>query len=279
VVVRRPKLLRLALWTTSAAGLAAGAAALIGAPPSLGLALSGLALEATLATLGVLVPSVGVFGEVFSRGPLERAEVALTFDDGPNPETTPRVLALLAEHGARATFFVVGEKALAHPALLRAIAEAGHAVGVHGHVHDPLYALRSARFVERDIERACAAVERALGAPPVLFRPPIGFVSGAVAVAAERRGLILVGWSARTLDGWRGTPPARVLTRATAALENGAILVLHDAAERDDRVPASLAVLPDLLARLTARGLRAVTVDALRRDLRSSARADLDRRE
>lgn len=265
MALHRPRLARLALWTTSAAGLCAGAAALLGARPPFALALAGLALEATLATAGVLAPSLGVFGTVHTRGPAERAELALTFDDGPNPDTTPRVLALLAEHGARATFFVVGAKALAHPALVRAITAAGHAIGVHGHVHDPLYALRSARFVERDLARACAAVERATGVAPRLFRPPIGFVSGAVAVAAERRGLTLVGWSVRTLDGFSGTAPERVLARATAALERGAILLLHDAAARDDRVPPGLAVLPELLARVRQRGLEPVTVDALLR--------------
>ena len=104
-----------------------------------------------------------------------------------------------------------------------------------------------------------------LGSAPALFRPPIGLVSAAVAVAAERRGLTLVGFSARTFDGLSRTPPARVLERATAALENGAeILLLHDAAERDNSVPAGLTVLPELLVRLRARGLSAVTVDALR---------------
>jgi peptidoglycan/xylan/chitin deacetylase (PgdA/CDA1 family) len=253
------------LWVTSVAGVVAGVSALLGVVPPLGLVLGGLALHAGLATLGVVLPSLGVFGSVYRRGPAERAEVALTFDDGPNRETTPRVLALLAEHGVHATFFVIGEKALAEPALVRAIAEAGHVVGVHGHVHDRLYALRSTRRVLRDLERACDAVRRALGVTPTLFRPPVGFVSGPVAVAAERCGLTLVGFGVRTLDGVSSTPPARVLERATAALRNGAIILLHDAAERDDRVPPSLAVLPELLARLKARGLAGVTVAALRR--------------
>jgi peptidoglycan-N-acetylglucosamine deacetylase len=258
---------RLVLWIASLAGVLSAACAFTGRPWPLGVVVVGLALQASLATLAVVAPSLGVFGEVYARGPAERPEVALTFDDGPNPATTPRVLGLLAEHGARATFFVVGEKALDHPALVRAIAEAGHAVGIHGHVHDRLYALRSVGFVERDVERARAAVERALGVVPALFRPPVGFVSGAVAVAAERAGLKLIGFSVRSLDGRASTPPERVLARATAALENGAILLLHDAAERDDRTPASLSILSELLERLHRKGLSAVTVDAMRRPL------------
>lgn len=264
-----PSPLRLAFWIASVAGIFFGVRALAGAPAPLGLVVAGFGVLGTLGTLGTLLPGLGVFGAVYARGPAERCELALTFDDGPNPTTTPRVLALLAEHGAKATFFVVGEKALAHPELVRAMARAGHGVGIHGHVHHRLYALRAARFVERDLERAVAAVHGALGVAPTLFRPPVGFVSGAVAVSAERAALTLVGWSARSLDGRAQATPARVLERATRALENGAILLLHDAAERDDHEPACLPILGELLARMKARGLAAVTVDALRRPVRS----------
>jgi peptidoglycan/xylan/chitin deacetylase (PgdA/CDA1 family) len=191
--------------------------------------------------------------------------VALTFDDGPSPATTPRVLETLREHGVKATFFVLGTKAEAHPELVRDIVRAGHAVGVHGHTHPWSYSLRSTRFVLRDLERACAAIERACGVRPTLFRPPVGFVGPGVARGAERAGLTLVGFSARTRDGLASAKPEAVLARASAALEPGAILVLHDAAEEGDRVPASSSVLGEILGRLHARGLVAVTVDALTR--------------
>lgn len=264
---RKLSLLRLAFWIASVAGIFFGVRALAGVPAPLGVIVPGFVVLGTFGTLGTLFPSLGVFGAVYTRGPAARRELALTFDDGPNPETTPRVLALLARHGVTATFFVVGEKALAYPELVQAIAQAGHGVGVHGHVHDRLYALRSARFVERDLGRAVAAVESALGAMPTLFRPPVGFVSGATAVAAERAGLTLVGWTARSLDGRARATPARVLERATRALENGAIVLLHDAAERDDHEPACLAILGELLTRVKESGFVAVSVDALRRPL------------
>ncbi len=259
--------LRAAFWIASAAGIFFAVRALTGSPAPLGLVTAAFVALGTLGTLGTLLPGLGLFGAVYTRGPAERRELALTFDDGPNPASTPRVLAMLAEHGVKATFFVVGEKALAHPELVRELARAGHGVGIHGHVHDRLYALRSARFVERDVARAVAAVETTLGVAPTLFRPPVGFVSGAVAVSVERAGLTLVGWSARSLDGLANATPARVLARATRALENGAILLLHDAAERDDHEPACLAILGELLTRMKDRGLAAVTVDALRRPL------------
>jgi peptidoglycan/xylan/chitin deacetylase (PgdA/CDA1 family) len=259
--------LRLALWTSSLAGVLCAVRALVLEPLPLHVAVVGLLAQALLATVGVLLPSLGAFADVYSRGPRERPEVALTFDDGPHPDTTPRVLELLREHGAQATFFVLGEKALAHPELVRAAARAGHAIGVHGHRHERSYALRGLRFVERDLALACEAVERATGVRPELFRPPIGFVSGNVALAAERARLTLVGFSARTGDGLASARSDRVLERATAELASGAILVLHDAAERGEHVPASIAVLGELLARLRRKGLVAVSVDALRRPL------------
>ena len=225
-----------------------------------------LGLHALVATLGVLLPGLAVYGDVLSRGPRTRPEVALTFDDGPHPETTRRVLAILREHGVTATFFVLGEKARAHPDVVREIVQAGHGLGLHGYTHDRLYSLRSSARVAADLENARAALHDAAGIATALFRPPVGFVSHAVALAADRAGLTLVGFSARTRDGLARTDSTTVLARATAALENGAILVLHDAAERDDRVPASLAVLGELCAEVARRGFVPVTLDELRRE-------------
>ena len=256
---------RILLWATSAAGFSSLACALAGhALPAAGVLL-GLGVHAFVATLGVLLPGLSVFGDVVARGPRSRPEVALTFDDGPHPETTRRVLAILSEHGVRATFFVLGEKARAHPDVVREIVAAGHALGLHGYTHDRLYSLRSAVRLEADLERARAAVEEAAGVRCTLFRPPVGFVSYAVALAAERTGLTLVGFTARTRDASPRAEPAAVLARATRALDNGAILVLHDAAEAGHRAPASVSVLGELCAELARRGLRPVTVDALLR--------------
>jgi len=256
---------RLLLWTTSGFGVLCLVLALAGYGLPLVWLCVGLGVHVALATAGVLAPSLSVYGDVLSRGPASRAEVALTFDDGPHPDTTRRVLALLAQHGIQATFFVVGEKVRAHPEVAREIVAAGHAIGLHGFAHDRAYALRTRRRLAEDVRLAQEALFEACGVRARLFRPPIGFVSYAVAFSADRAGLSLVGFSARTRDGSARATPEGVLARATAALQNGAILLLHDAAERDDRVPASLAILSELCAELARRGLRAVTVEALRR--------------
>ena len=258
--------LRFLLWTTSVTGFLCLGAALAGHAPPLWVTAAGLGVHAVVATLGVLLPGFSVFGDVLARGARGRREIALTFDDGPHPETTRRVLAILAQARARATFFVLGEKVERHPEVVRAIVDAGHAVGLHGHTHDPLYSLRSSARLAADLAAARAAVERACGVQAVLFRPPVGFVSHSVALAADRAGLTLVGFTARTRDGVARADSATVLARATRALENGAILVLHDAAERDDRLPASLPVLAELCAELDRRGLTAVTLPELCRE-------------
>jgi peptidoglycan/xylan/chitin deacetylase (PgdA/CDA1 family) len=218
-----------------------------------------LAGYVALGTAGVFWPERGMYGKLLWRGPA-RPEVALTFDDGPSPATTPRVLELLATAGVRATFFVVGRKALEHPTLVRDIAVAGHQVELHGFEHDRLFSLRLSAHVAADIRRTQDVIESA-GAPrPLLFRPPIGFVSHFTVRGARKAGVTLVGCSARALDGFRQASSDRVAERLLRALGPGALLAMHDAAERDDYVPASIAALPRVLEAIRERNLRPVTL-------------------
>lgn len=214
-------------------------------------------------TLGVLVPQLEMYGDVTWRGPADVPDVALTFDDGPNPETTRRILAILAPTRHRATFFMVGEKVERHPEVAREIVAAGHGIGVHGYHHDRLYSFRGPHWVERDVGRAVRAVEQAVGASPRLFRPPVGYVSHRTASGARRAGVRIVAWSARGIDGLGVADPVRVARRIAKNLRPGAIVMLHDAAERDDFVPASLEALPLVLAVLEEKNLTSVTVSAL----------------
>lgn len=224
---------------------------------------AGIALFAYIAlvTSGTLFLRLGMFADVTWRGPKDARGVALTFDDGPSPEHTPRILELLDEAGVKATFFVIGKKADAHPELVRAIHARGHSLGVHGYLHDRLFSLRAPSFVEHDLERAVASLERITGDRPRLFRPPIGHTNARIAGAAKKLRLEIVGWSVRGVDGLRGARPARVVARVVPKLRDGAIVLLHDAAERDDFVPASLAALPKILEAMARKNLPGVTVD------------------
>ncbi len=228
----------------------------------LGLAFVGLILYATL---GVLWPHSGMYGEALARGKAGQRKVALTFDDGPHPVTTRAVLELLRAHEARATFFLLGHKVEAHPDVVREIHAAGHTLAIHGFQHERLFSLRSSGHAAAQIERARRAIEDACGVAPTLFRPPIGFASHWTFRGAERVGVEIVAWSVRSLDGVRSARPERVAKRVIEHLTDGAIVLMHDAAEHDDFTPASLAALPEILRVLRERGLTAVGVDQLPR--------------
>lgn len=253
---------RIGLALATAVALAIVALSLARGPMPLVPSVVALAAYLAVVLVGALVPSLSMFADVASRGAEGARGVALTFDDGPDPVTTREVLATLASRGARATFFVVGEKVEAHPDVLREIVAAGHGVGVHGHVHDRLFALRGARRVRDDLERAIAAVVAVTGERPRWLRPPVGQTNPTIARVADELDLRIVGWSARGLDGV-ATTPEKVVARVVPRLRDGAIVLLHDAAERGGRVPSGVAALGTILDALAARNLETVALDAL----------------
>ena len=245
----------------------AGALSLIGrsvllGPVPLAVALAAFAGYVLLIGAGVAFLRLGMFVDVVARGPREARGVALTFDDGPSPDHTPRVLDLLDAAGVKATFFVIGKKAAEHPEILRDVVARGHAVGIHGHTHDRLLTLRSPDRVADDLALAMDTVEAIAGVRPALFRPPVGLTSPRMARALGWLDLVVVGWSVRGVDGWRGARAERVAARVVRGLEDGAIVLLHDAAERDDFRPASLDALPRILAAMQQRDLEGVRLDA-----------------
>lgn len=262
---------RVALWVLSIGGLALAARSLFLGPIPLWVALLAMLTYVAVCIGGALVPRFEMFGDVIWRGDATSGGVALTFDDGPSPVTTRRILALLAEADVRATFFVLGEKVERDPDVVKELVLAGHSVGLHGYRHDRLYAFNSPADVAADIERVQAAVERAAGVRSRWFRPPVGQVSPRTAEGAKRAGVDIVGWSVRGLDGLRGADPERVAERIERGLEPGAIVLLHDAAEREDFEPASLEALPKVLESITRKGLRVVPLQALIDDERSSS--------
>lgn len=192
---------------------------------------------------------------VHRRFTTTRPEVWLTIDDGPDPEDTPRILELLAAHGAHATFFVIGENAAIHPGLILAIAAAGHEVAHHTHTH-PLGAFwcASPARVGRELDAGLEAL-RLAGVRPTRFRPPAGIKNLWLAPALSARGLTCVGWSARGLERWHGDAEA-VAARATRGLAPGAILLLHEG----PRVPATIrvAAIRRVLERLQELGYQCV---------------------
>jgi peptidoglycan/xylan/chitin deacetylase (PgdA/CDA1 family) len=187
--------------------------------------------------------------------------IALTFDDGPDPEFTPHVLALLATRRVRATFFLVGERAARAPDVVRAIAAAGHEVGSHGWSHRSLWLCGPAR-TEREVARTGAMLGELSGRAPALFRPPWGMVNAALFPTLRRHRQRCVFWSIQP-EGLRPAPAAAQVARVLRRAHPGAIVDLHDA-EGTPGAPARLcAALPAMLDGLAAAGYRFGTVSEL----------------
>jgi peptidoglycan/xylan/chitin deacetylase (PgdA/CDA1 family) len=212
----------------------------------------------------VFWPRGRLLGPNFIRLPAaaaRRNEVSLTFDDGPDPEVTPRVLDLLDRYGMRASFFCVGDKAAAHPEVAREIARRGHGIENHSRGHSWAFAFYGLARLKREIETAQSLIADAAGRAPAYFRAPMGLRSPLLDPVLARCGLQYVSWTRRGFDGAL-SDPERVLRRLTSDLAAGDILLLHDSGDirTPDGTPVVLAVLPRLLQRLESLGLTSVTL-------------------
>lgn len=233
-----------------ACGLALWAA---GAPPVLAAAVffsPGLCL-----LYAMLAPSAQGLGRVVTRFAPEGREVWLTIDDGPDPEDTPRALSLLARHQAKATFFVIGERAARHPELIRAIVAAGHEVAHHTHTH-PAGSFWAAgrRRVARELDGALA-VFAASGVTPSRFRSPVGIKPIFLHPALAERRLAYIGWSLRSFDTV-ARDPAHWSRKVMRGVRPGSILLLHEGPRLAPKVRTEGLGL--LLAALTEAGFRCV---------------------
>jgi peptidoglycan/xylan/chitin deacetylase (PgdA/CDA1 family) len=202
---------------------------------------------------GTLWPHSRLFGPVLRRLPVRAPQVWLTFDDGPSDDTAD-LLAVLDRHGARATFFLVGQRAEARPDLVRAILAGGHGIGNHSDSHPAggFWALPPARMAAQ-IGRAQTRLAALTGVAPRWFRAVAGHANPALAPVLARLGLVRVSWTGRGLESVDGND-ARVLARLQRAIAPGAILTLHEglAPGRSGRL------LAGLLQALDRAGYRAV---------------------
>ena len=184
--------------------------------------------------------------------------VYLTFDDGPTPAWTPRVLELLARYQARATFFVLGRSAAAHPELVRQAFAAGHGVGNHTWSHRRLTQLRGAQLAA-EVNATSTALQQITGAPVRCLRPPFATVDAASAEQVRALGLRLVLWDIDTND-WLRPGPGEIAGRVLGRVRSGDVVLMHDGG--GDR-SQTVAALEQVLATLSAWGYR---FDALCRD-------------
>lgn len=203
-----------------------------------------------LFVLPVFLPNSRFYAPVLSRVP--GPAVWLTIDDGPSDDT-PAILDLLDRHGARATFFMVGERAAARPELVREVLQRGHGLGNHSHSHPQarFWAL-GPRALAREIGDCQQALAAIAGTPPRWYRSVVGMTNPFVAAALRRHGLARVGWSARGFDGV-DCAPETVVARIVRDLQPGAIVLLHEGAAHGHNV----AIVEAVLREMDARGLQA----------------------
>jgi peptidoglycan/xylan/chitin deacetylase (PgdA/CDA1 family) len=225
------------------------------------------AVFATVATNHLVAGAAGLWPRSTLLGPNLRRlpddvtagpRVALTLDDGPDPEITPRVLDLLDARQARATFFCIGRHVERHADLAAEIVRRGHAVGNHSYRHSAAFALLGPRGMRREIERTQSVLAQVTGVEPQWFRAPAGLRNPWLEPVLARSGLSLVSWSHRGFDTVTGDA-SRVLARLTRSLRSGDILLLHDgSAARRAGGAVVLEVLPRLLEHLRQRDLAPV---------------------
>ena len=192
-----------------------------------------------------------------SHGPRDRARVALTFDDGPDPARTPALLDALDAMHVKATFFLVGANVDANPALAREIAERGHELGNHTYRH-PYLPLARSRDVVRELMQTDRAIVQATGRVPRLARPPYGGRSpwNVRAFAKTRKKVVL--WDVNSFD-WRGAPAGLVALRVMERVRPGSIVLLHDARDGGE---TTIEAVQLLVPALRAQGLEPTTVSS-----------------
>jgi peptidoglycan/xylan/chitin deacetylase (PgdA/CDA1 family) len=242
------------------------AATAIAAPALAPWALAAVLLNHVVITAAGLTPRSRLLGPNVSRLPaaaVARGEIALTFDDGPDPLVTPQLLDLLDAHGVHASFFCIAERVQAYPALARDIVARGHSIENHTARHRHNFSFLGPRGYAAELHRAQELIAQVTGRLPTCFRAPAGFRNMFLAPALQRQGLALVSWTRRGFDT-READASKVLERLSRGLAGGDILLLHDghAARTAAGQPVLLDVLPSLLARIRHAGLRCVTLPA-----------------
>jgi peptidoglycan/xylan/chitin deacetylase (PgdA/CDA1 family) len=242
----------------------AAAAALIAARPALWpWVLGGILLDHLALSASGLWPRSSLLGPNWTRLPPGAApgSIAITIDDGPDPEVTPGVIEILERYGARATFFCIGERVAAHPELARSIVRSGHAVENHSQHHLHRFALLGPAAMKAEISQAQHVIASVVGEVPRLFRPPAGLRNPFLDPILARLGLQLASWTRRGFDTVARNPDI-VLRRLTRRLQPGDIILLHDgnASRAPSGRPLILETLPALLEVIAAAGLTPVTL-------------------
>jgi peptidoglycan/xylan/chitin deacetylase (PgdA/CDA1 family) len=207
-------------------------------------------------------PRGAILGKVLWRG--DRRGVALTFDDGPHPLYTPRILDLLERYRAKATFFVIGKKLEEHGDLAAIASRSGHLIGNHSYHHFRTMSFLSLERIRQEIGQCQTEVEKWVGYRPRFYRQPAGFRNPGIFAILKETGLTLVGWQVRAFDTQVRDPQA-IARKILAKVQPGGVILLHDGSDSDENQDrtATLEALPIILGGLRERGMEFLTLDEL----------------
>ena len=229
-------------------------------------------------------PANQLFGRTLVRGATTVREVALTYDDGPNPPYTDRILDVLRDEHVPATFFVVGRAAVAYPATIRRIVREGHTLGNHSWDHRHLF-VETRAAMRADLSRTSDALARIAHVRPTLMRPPFGARDFAVIAVARQLGYRVVMWSVPLPGDWEQPGDATIVRRVVSNVADGDIIVLHDGnrgivCARESHPPAhecdrsqEVGATREIVETLRRRGYRFVSIPQLVADADRSARS------
>lgn len=207
-------------------------------------------------SLGVSVLRLNFFCRAICRGKTGGMMVSLTFDDGPDPVTTPAVLDVLAKYGLNAAFFCVGEKTAQYPQIAKRIGDEGHIIANHSYHHFWWTNFLRLKGLTREMAETQEAIQGATGKTPAFFRPPMGLTNPHMARALCHNGLTCVGWDVRSFDTRRTNK--QVLDTIARKTRDGSIILLHDTARSPGEVTE---LLQDVIAVLKNRGFSFSALD------------------
>jgi len=196
------------------------------------------------------------FKSLNSNSTINKNQIAITFDDGPNLEFTPQVLKLLNVFNAKATFFCIGKNIESNPELFKKIIAENHTIGNHTYSHTNSFGFLNTEKVVSELEQTNAIIKEHSGLEVLLYRPAFGVTNPNIKRAVKTLGLQSIGWNKRSLDT-RNLSEKAILNRITKNIKKGDVILLHDSSHK------TIAVLEQLLLFLQEQKIESVTIDTL----------------